>query len=114
MKKHLIILAVLILTFTGCTSSKKITGTTSTDTSNVLDKSDGSSFEKAIIIIEKTESKGISAEYSWLSLYYPGYKTIRQSLTYNNKTPYDVIEIVTADGSKKEVYFDISHFFGKF
>jgi hypothetical protein len=75
---------------------------------------DGSSFEKAIVIQEKSEFKGIDAEYAWLKNNYPGYKMIKQSLVNHNKKPYDILTIKTADGETKEIYFDISNFYGKF
>ena len=76
---------------------------------------DGSSFKKAVIITDTTEMAGIKAEYSWLALHYPGYSSTGQSLNINkeNHHPYDIIYIKTIDGTKKEVYFDISSYFGK-
>jgi predicted RNA-binding protein associated with RNAse of E/G family len=44
---------------------------------------------------------------------YPGYKMVQQSLDYEKGKPYDILEIITADGKNKKVYFDISNFFGK-
>ncbi|HWB28817.1 MAG TPA: VCBS domain-containing protein [Chitinophagaceae bacterium] len=75
---------------------------------------DGSSYEKAIVIQEQHETSGVDAEYKWIREHYPGSKTKVQSLNYNNKKPYDVLTIVTADGTEKKIYFDISNFFGKF
>lgn len=77
-------------------------------------KAEGSSFANAVVINETTETTGVAAEYDWLKVHYPGYKTLGQSLVYNEGKPYDIIEIKTADGKKEKVYFDISHFFGKF
>jgi hypothetical protein len=74
---------------------------------------DGSSFKKAIIITDSTEGAGIKAEYNWLAINYPGYTTNSQSLSMNEKRPYDILFITTKDGAKKEVYFDISNYFGK-
>ena len=73
---------------------------------------DGSSYEKAIIIKDTTESKGIKAEYVWLSEHYSGYKMKKQSLSYNNGKPYDILSF-KYKGKKKKIYFDISNFFGK-
>ena len=74
---------------------------------------DGSSFDKAIIIADTTESAGISAEYRWLDYHYPGCKTGSQSLSYHNKKPFDILYIKTKNKESKEVYFDISNYFGK-
>lgn len=75
---------------------------------------DGSSFEKAVFINEKTETAGIGAEYVWLRQNYPGYKLVQQSLAFEKEKPYDIMDIKTADGEKKSIYFDISKFYGKF
>ena len=76
------------------------------------DDRDGSSFEKAIIITDTTSGAGIAAEYRYLRTYYPGYKLKRQMLSFNNDIPYDVLQI-KYKGKVQSVYFDISHFFGK-
>ena len=78
------------------------------------DDRDGSSYEKAIIINEEHEKPGIDAEYAWIRRQYPVSRTLGQALTYYKNQPYDIIHIVTADGNKSDVYFDISKFFGKF
>ncbi len=75
---------------------------------------DGSSFEKAIVIDKDNSMDGVQAEYAWLNKYYPGYKIKKQRLTFDNNKPYDVIEIITADGVEKAIHFDITKFFGKF
>jgi len=115
----------LILCFSimlaSCSSSKKATSnngntqstTETTTTSSGTSKQDGSSFENAIVIKEKTEKPGVDAEYIWLKKNYPGYKLIRQSLSSKEKNYYDVMEIKTADGENKTIYFDITNFFGK-
>ena len=75
---------------------------------------DGSSYATAIVIREKSETSGVAAEYQWIRVHYPGSKNGGQALVYNNKIPYDVLTITTEDGTKKDVYFDISNFFGKY
>ena len=75
---------------------------------------DGSGYEKAIIIDKTNESDGVAAEYKWLREHYPGYTMIRQSLQNKDNKPYDVLSIKTKDGENKDIYFDISNFFGKF
>lgn len=68
---------------------------------------DGSSVEKAVI------AESVPWEYDWLNQYYPGYEFHMQSLRFIDNKPYDVLNITTAQGKKKDVYFDISGFFGK-
>jgi hypothetical protein len=106
MKKILSVAIVFLLLFSSCASTNK---TKQVD----LASRDGSSFEKAIVITEKTESTGVDAEYKWLAVHYPGYSSTGQSLNMNDKRPYDIIYITTKEGDKKQVYFDISNYFGK-
>jgi hypothetical protein len=99
----------------GCASSKKAIGT-SANQAFVSNKSDndGSSYEKAIVIEEKTEGAGVAAEYAWIRKNYPGSQSGSQALMYKDKTPYDVLDIVTSSGEKKKIYFNIINYFGKF
>jgi predicted Zn-dependent protease len=99
-----------------CSPSKKSSNSNANSSANVsVDNpaNDGSGYEKAIVIKEKTEKKGIDAEYQWLRKHYPGYTLISQSLNFKNNKNYDILSIKTNDGEKKDVYFDISNFFGK-
>jgi uncharacterized protein YcfL len=123
--KKAFILIISIWSLAGCSSSKKTTvnkpaekttsstttTTTSTISSNV--ERDGSSFAKAIIIDEKSESKGVDAEYAWIKKHYSGYTINGQALKQYNNKPHDIISITTDDGKKVDLYFDISSFYGK-
>ncbi len=79
---------------------------------------DGSSFENAVIIKSKNTSEGISNEYMYLSMLYGNrekyWKLLQQSLSNHNKKHYDVMKIELNNGEIKEVFFDITNFFGKF
>jgi hypothetical protein len=75
---------------------------------------DGSSFDKAIIIQETQETPGVAAEYKWIRDHEPGFSSQEQSLANHNNIPYDILHIKNADGVEKYIYFDISHYFGKF
>lgn len=99
----------------GCASSKKSVSTNSNQAfiSN-QSSNDGSSYEKAIVIEEKTESAGVAAEYAWIRKNYPGSQSGGQALMFKDKTPYDVLDIVTSNGEKKKIYFNIANYFGKF
>lgn len=77
-------------------------------------KSDGSSFEKAVVINAANEMDGVPAEYEWLKAHYPGYKLKFQKLVMHNDKPYDLLTIITNKGEEKTIHFDISIFFGKF
>jgi hypothetical protein len=113
--KNLILFLAAIWFVMSCSSTRNVTTTNSSPgiVSNQGER-DGSSFEKAILITEKSETKGVSAEYAWLQEHYPGYKSKGQVLSQHDDKPYDIIKIVTQQGVEKNIYFDISNFYGKF
>ncbi len=113
MKKLLTLLVLSCLIFS-CSTSKKATNQAQTESTSIAAGQDGSSYEKAIVINKKKSGEGIKAEYDWLKNNYPGYKLKSQSLQTQGKKIYDVLTIITANGKKKEVYFDITNFFGKY
>jgi hypothetical protein len=114
MKKQIIFLFVLFL-FTSCASSKKLTeGAPVKQGIESSEQRNGSSFAQAIIIKEKTERTGVDAEYDWLRKNYPGYKMKMQALLSEKGKFYDRLDITTAAGEAKSIYFDISNFYGKF
>jgi len=70
-----------------------------------------------------THMLGVAAEYEWIRRKYPGSKTLRQALTTldlitgkskykDDQIHFDVITIRLPDGREKEIYFDVSSFFG--
>jgi hypothetical protein len=110
---------LIIFTFScliiSCTTTKNLSNKQNNQKNiSISTENDGSSYQKAIIINERGESKGVGAEYAWLRQNYPGYTSKGQSLTFDKKKPYDIITIVTAEGLEKEIYFDISKFYGKY
>jgi hypothetical protein len=113
--KKIMILLVLSCLVLSCSTTKKTSEKTTDQTStSVSGIRDGSSYEKAIVIKEKSEYTGVDAEYTWLKQNYPGYKLKGQSINRYNSKPYDVLDILTAEGEEKSIYFDISNFYGKF
>jgi hypothetical protein len=113
--KKILILFTFVCLLVSCSTTKKISdNTTDQNSTSVKSDHDGSSYDKAIIIKEKTESAGIAAEYAWLRNNYPGYTFKRQSLNYQKEKPYDILNIVTSQGEEKSIYFDISNFFGNY
>lgn len=87
--RQFIFLLFLTLTLNCCTTSHK---TTSFQTNDKPDNNfstpgtrDGSSFDKAIIIMETSETKGVDAEYAWLRAHYPYYKMRMQALANHEK-----------------------------
>jgi hypothetical protein len=77
------------------------------------DQRDGSSFEKAIVLNEKSTGAGIKAEYAWVKEKYPDSKVVKQALMHKGKRSYDVLTVQKAAGGTEEVYFDITSFYGK-
>lgn len=107
MKNAIIVLLTVLAV--SCSSSKHSTATVPPGG----DAEAGTSFANAVVIRESSETKGVNAEYKWIREHYPGSQVKRQSLTQNGKKPYDILTIVTAEGKELPVYFDISHYFGK-
>jgi hypothetical protein len=112
MKK--LILIFLVASIAACSPSKHTVSSQSTTQTPSNPNADGSSYEKAIVIQDKSETTGVAAEYKWIRDNYPGSESQGQALMNNNSKPYDVITIKTSDGTIKKIYFDISNFFGKF
>jgi hypothetical protein len=109
-----LILATIVLMAVACSSSKHSATPSGTQSAPANSTQDGSSAEKAVVIREKNETDGVAAEYTWVRKRYPGCQNKSQALTSINGKSYDVLKIVTVDGVEKDVYFDISKFFGKF
>jgi hypothetical protein len=60
---------------------------------------------------EKTETAGIQAEHRWVQANFPGWHWEMQSVVDHGGHVYDVIEI-SRGGERREIYFDISNWFG--
>ena len=75
---------------------------------------DGSSPEKAVIIMGAADSMaGIRAESIWIRRNHPGWRSGGQALLSIKGKHYDRITCTTPKGEKKNVFFDITDFFGK-
>ena len=75
-------------------------------------KADGSSIERAIVIIENDTTRGIAAEYSWIEEHMPEYRVVGQALLKKNDSVYDRIDVQNEAGDIRSIYFDIKNFFG--
>jgi hypothetical protein len=77
----------------------------------------GESFEEAIIIHAQSSVDGVPKEYEWIERRFGrhnrDWKRMRQALMEHGNRWYGVIRIRLADGSIKEIHFDITDFFGK-
>jgi len=114
MKTLTLIIVVCLGMLSVAKAQKTDTLKSTTDTTTLKAVADGSSYDHAIVIMEKNEATGTAAEYIWLRKNFPGYKVNGQSLMYHDKKPYDLLRITLADGTRRDFYFDISNFFGKF
>ncbi|MFX1478879.1 MAG: hypothetical protein ACFFCI_12175 [Promethearchaeota archaeon] len=75
---------------------------------------DGSSIENAIVISDCRDQEGVQQEYKEIRKRFGEYRLIRQVLLENEGRMYDKLELELRNGDIKLVYFDITHFFGKF
>ena len=56
----------------------------------------------------------LKEEYEYLEQEYPQHKFIQQALIKVGDIHMDVLTIETVDGEQKEIYFDISSFYGNY
>lgn len=98
----------------GLLTACSTTPSTSTGSGANAPVAEGSSFEKAIVIHASSEGAGVKMEYAWIRTNLPGFRPAGQSLQNHEGRPYDVIHLVSSGGDRREVYFDISEFFGRF
>ncbi len=74
---------------------------------------DGSSPEHAVdLSIAHSEAEGMAAQRDWLNRHYPGAQVTSQSLL-SGPPVMDLITISLPSGEEREIYFDISSYFGK-
>jgi hypothetical protein len=77
------------------------------------DATDGLTAETAVRLHDaKTEAAGIAAEKDWIQKNYPGARVKSQSLLMGSR-PMDLIKLELPSGENRDIYFDISSFFGK-
>lgn len=98
MKLNPILYSALIIIMVSCASQKQAV--------NESDR-DGLTIERAV------KAKSVDFEYAWVEKHYPGSRVTGQVLLTKNRIPYDKLEVVSSEGKKIELYFDISSFFGK-
>jgi hypothetical protein len=101
------LLAIALMALSGCQSSppRSTTAHSSGD--------DGLSLGTAVIINAKNDFDGARAVYAWLREHASGAKVKGQSLVADAGRAYDVMQVVTVDGTERSYFFDISKSFGK-
>jgi hypothetical protein len=81
---------------------------------------DGTSEAQAVVIDgARGEQDGVASEYAWLDQVYGsrmqgGYRVLKQALRGSGGKHYDVLTVEAKDGTRTDVWFDISGYFGKF
>jgi hypothetical protein len=60
----------------------------------------------------KSTLEGIQAEHAYISRFYPGWEQGMAALIDENGRKYDVITIIGPKGETKQLYFDITNWFG--
>jgi hypothetical protein len=73
----------------------------------------GLKIEDPVVVNAPNEELGVKAEYAYIARNFPGAKVASQSLSNVGDKPFDVLEMVSQDGKKFTLFFDISSFFGK-
>jgi hypothetical protein len=75
---------------------------------------DGSSCGKAVLITGAShEKEGIRAQRWWIFTKNVGAKVVDQTVSSDKGRDFETFKITTAEGTPKEVCFDITSFFGK-
>ena len=101
-------LALLVLVATSCQTTSPSTASAAVRYSG----GDGTTAQSAVVISAADHVSGVDAEYDWIRVNLPGAKLESQSLVHGAKM-YDMFEVVLPSGEKRNVFFDISSFFGK-
>ena len=119
MNKNLIACLFVSIVFFSCKVSQKNTSRSEISTTQAVaaaapDQQDGSSFERAIIIQQKSTGAGIKEEYIWVREHYPNSRVVKQELHHVGRKSYDVLTVEKENGDREIVHFDITRFFGKF
>jgi len=75
---------------------------------------DGSSKEKAIIVLANSEYEGVSAEWDYLENKFGTWDLEEQTLIDDGNKKYDIMNITYHLGQKRrEIWFDITDFYGR-
>jgi hypothetical protein len=74
---------------------------------------DGSSIEKAVVILAPDEQTGVDLEYRWIGEHLGRFRKKGVGLAAYEGRHYDVFTVELPDGSEHTIYFDITSFLGK-
>jgi hypothetical protein len=73
----------------------------------------GISCNSAVVVDAANENDGVAREDAWLAENYPGAKRIGKTLITCGDNATAKVEIETANGQKRIVFFDVSKWSGK-
>jgi hypothetical protein len=74
---------------------------------------DGSSLQKAVVILADNEQAGVNLEYRWIFDHFGRFRKKGVGLVAQDGRHYDVFTFELPDGSEQTVFFDITRFLGK-
>jgi len=103
-----LIAAFCLILLTGCQTSQHTEGRIA------FAGGDGSSSDQAVVINDAGFRETWRLQQKvWLERQFPGYREVGQSAMSSGGKHYDLIEVTTAEGQPKTVYFDSTEVFGK-
>jgi hypothetical protein len=73
---------------------------------------EGVSAETALVVQAANEDEGVALEYLWIDTHLPGSAVTSQSLRDQGARVYDVLRVDPLIGSEREVWFDITDWYG--
>ncbi len=93
-------------------------------------RQDGLSFETAVVPEAKTQIEGVAAQHAWIERNLPGARpappppppklepgeeavSFGQEVIQHDGKLYSVVHLEMPDGKSRDVYFDITGYFGK-
>lgn len=95
----------------GLCSEKEVSGEKS---SSIKISGSGNSTDDPVVVKGAADGQeGVRAEYTFLAKRFPKCSQVSQRLIRHKGHPIDVIRIRLANGTERDVFFDISDFFGK-
>lgn len=107
-------LIIAALSLSACSTSSQSTATPAP--SKIIASVNGvqkATLSDPVVIHANSEMQGVPMEYEWIRKNYPNSKPKGQALIEQNGKVYDQIDIVTASGEVKSLFFDITSFYGK-
>ena len=61
----------------------------------------------------ENEDQGVDREYQWIFEHYGKFRKTGVGLATVEQRKFDVVRVAFPDGTEKEIFFDITSFFGK-